>query len=78
MSWSIGWASEKSYKVPLGQEEEIVNLCERGGDSEKKRKRIFILKGYQEAFYFKFFSVSKETRERKLDFLFCSFHNTTV
>lgn len=51
-----------------------MNLSGTGGDSEKKK----ILKGNQKDFYFKILLVAKETRERKVDFLFCSFHNTTV
>lgn len=66
-----GRGLREAYKGRLGQEEDTADLSGPGGDSEKK-----ILKGKWGAFYFKNLLVSKETRERKLDFLFCSSHKS--
>lgn len=49
-----------------------MNLSGPGGDSGGKKDT----KGNWEAFYFKILPVSKETRERKLDFLFCNSHKS--
>lgn len=70
--WKIECVSEESYKGHLGQEEDTMNLSGPGGDSGGKKDT----KGNWEAFYFKILPVSKETRERKLDFLFCNSHKS--
>ena len=67
-------ASERSYKRHSGQEEDTVNADQEEIEGRKKRT----LKGNQEAFQFNILPVSKETRERILDFFSSSSQNSNT